>query len=161
MISHAPPNYQCPFCFLIDGIENEIVYTTQKEIVYKTERVTAFVASHQWRGNEPNVLIVPNDHFENVYSLPADYGTDIQNGINKVALALKAVYNCDGVSTRQHNEPAGSQDVWHYHTHVTPRFTKDRFYLRASLFKRLMPLEQRLIHAARLKQVLDPDRPAS
>ncbi len=161
MISHAPPNYQCPFCFLIDGIENEIVYTTQKEIVYKTERVTAFVASHQWQGNAPNILIVPNAHFENVYTLPADYGTDIQKAISKVAQALKAVYNCDGVSTRQHNEPAGSQDVWHYHMHVTPRFKNDQFYGRLRKDKRLMPLEQRLEYAAQLKTFLSKnDLPA-
>jgi histidine triad (HIT) family protein len=47
----------------------------------------------------------------------------------QVALALKATYNCEGVSTRQHNEPAGNQDVWHYHLHVFPRYKDDNLYL--------------------------------
>ncbi|WP_222619102.1 hypothetical protein [Ornithinibacillus hominis] len=34
------------------------------------------------------------------------------------ALAMKDTYDCDGITTRQHNEPAGSQDVWHYYLHV-------------------------------------------
>ena len=44
------------------------------------------------------------------------------------ALAMKAVFQCDGVSTRQHNEPAGYQDVWHFHVHVFPRFHGDSLY---------------------------------
>jgi histidine triad (HIT) family protein len=151
MISHAPPNYQCPFCLLRDGVFNHPVLSHQADVVYHTERVIAFVASHQWRGNIPNVLVIPTEHFENVYSLPAEYGADIQQAIKLVALALKAVYNCDGVSTRQHNEPAGSQDVWHYHMHVTPRFKKDRFYLRSSFFKRFMAENERFAHADRLR----------
>ena len=151
MISHAPPTYQCPFCLLLKGIKNELVYTTQNEIVLSNERVTAFIASHQYQGSVPNVLVIPNEHFENIYTLPADYGADLQKAIKKVALALKAVYNCDGVSTRQHNEPAGSQDVWHYHTHVTARFNNDRFYHDFAINKRLMPLEQRVELAQRLK----------
>ena len=47
----------------------------------------------------------------------------------RVAIALKETYKCDGVSTRQHNEPAGNQDVWHFHLHVFPRYTGDKLYL--------------------------------
>lgn len=153
--SHAPPGYQCPFCLLLNKIENDQVYSRQSDIVYQDDRVTAFVASHQYKGNWPNILVIPNEHYENVYELPAAYGTDIHNGVKKVALALKAVYNCDGISTRQHNEPAGSQDVWHYHMHVTPRFNKDRFYIRASFIKRFMPLEERKLLADKLKPFLN------
>jgi histidine triad (HIT) family protein len=41
---------------------------------------------------------------------------------------MKAAYGCDGTSTRQHNEPAGHQEVWHYHLHVFPRFMGDGLY---------------------------------
>lgn len=44
------------------------------------------------------------------------------------ALALKAALSCDGISTRQQNEPAGDQDVWHYHVHVFPRYADDGLY---------------------------------
>lgn len=46
----------------------------------------------------------------------------------RVALVFKATYRCDGVSTRQHNEPSGNQDVWHYHVHVFPRYRNDNLY---------------------------------
>ena len=41
---------------------------------------------------------------------------------------MKGVLSCDGVSTRQHNEPAGNQDVWHFHQHVFPRYKGDELY---------------------------------
>ena len=43
---------------------------------------------------------------------------------------MKEVYKCDGVSTRQHNEPAGDQEVWHYHFHVIPRYANDDLYIK-------------------------------
>ncbi|MEM8861065.1 MAG: HIT family protein [Chloroflexota bacterium] len=156
-ISHAPPNYQCPFCLLVAGIVNEHTLSRQSDIVYQTDRVTAFVASHQWRKNHPNILVIPNEHYENVYTLPADYGNDLQKAINKVALALKAAYNCDGVSTRQHNEPAGYQDVWHYHVHVTPRFKNDQLYAKMRWIKKFMPPGERASYAIELKKLITLD----
>ena len=41
---------------------------------------------------------------------------------------MKEAYSCDGISTRQHNEPAGNQDVWHYHLYVFPRYAGDGLY---------------------------------
>jgi histidine triad (HIT) family protein len=41
---------------------------------------------------------------------------------------MKEAYRCDGTSFRQHNEPAGNQDVWHYHLHVFPRYHGNDLY---------------------------------
>ena len=68
-----------------------------------------------------------NEHFENIYDLPIHYALDIHRVARMTALALQRVYSCDGVSTRQHNEPAGNQDVWHYHVHVMPRYKDDQY----------------------------------
>jgi histidine triad (HIT) family protein len=67
---------------------------------------------------------------------------------------MKQVYDCDGVSTRQHNEPAGNQDVWHYHLHVTPRYHGDRFYETMAIEKTLMLPEERAWHAQRLSRAI-------
>ncbi len=64
---------------------------------------------------------------------------------------MKAVYQCDGISTRQHNEPDGNQDVWHYHVHVTPRYHNDGFYMSV---RALMPIEERTKHAEKLRDYL-------
>jgi sugar/nucleoside kinase (ribokinase family)/diadenosine tetraphosphate (Ap4A) HIT family hydrolase len=113
--------------------------------------VTALVGSHQWPNNHGNVIVVPNEHFENIYDLPVHYAADIHRVARMLALALKAAYGCDGVSTRQHNEPAGNQDVWHYHLHITPRYQGDRFY---SARREFMPAEERAGHARRIRAYL-------
>jgi len=71
----------------------------------------------------------------------------------RAALALKEAYQCGGVSTRQHNEPSGYQDVWHYHLHVFPRYENDDLYLTYREGAPLPP-EQRRIFAEKLKNYL-------
>jgi len=151
MYNHAPPNYICPFCLVAQGVENEHVYTGQSDIVYRNESVTAFIGSHQWPRNHGNIIIIPNVHYENIYDLPVEYAAKIHAVAQKVALALKAVYGCDGVSTRQHNEPAGSQDVWHYHLHVTPRYHGDELYATLTTRRERMAVEERARHAERVR----------
>jgi histidine triad (HIT) family protein len=152
MYNHASENYNCPFCLLIRGIENKHVYSAQSDILYHDQAITAFISAHQWPRNHGNIVVVPDEHFENIYDLPLHYAGDIQRVTRTIALALKAVYACDGVSTRQHNEPAGNQDVWHYHVHVTPRYQDDQLYATRP---ELMPVEQRASHAERLRHYLE------
>ena len=151
MYNHEPEGYLCPFCSLIRGIEGEHVCSVQSDIVYCDEMVTALIGSHQWPNNHGNVIIVPNKHFENIYDLPVAYASHIHRIARLIALAFKEVYDCDGVSTRQHNEPAGNQDVWHYHLHVTPRYAGDQFYESR---REVMPAAERAAHAQRLRDCL-------
>ena len=130
----------CPFCLVAQGVENEHVYTTATDIVWQDEVTSAFIGSHQWPNNRGHVIIIPNRHYENIYDLPLDLATAIHERARAIAVAMKAAYGCDGISTRQHNEPAGNQDVWHYHLHVFPRYHGDRLY--ASERARMAPDER-------------------
>jgi histidine triad (HIT) family protein len=69
-----------------------------------------------------------DSNIENIYDLPSELSYRIHDVEKKIAIALKETYECDGVSTRQHNEPCGGQDVWHYHIHVIPRYKEDELY---------------------------------
>ncbi len=124
MYNHAPADYECPFCRLVQGDEGE----ASSRIVYRDSAITAFISKHKWPNNPGHVLVVPNQHFENIYDLPLNLGARIHECAQAIALAMKAAYGCDGISTRQHNEPAGNQDVWHYHLHVFPRYWDDQLY---------------------------------
>ena len=121
------------------------------DVVYASDSVTAFLALGRWPDNPVDVLVVPNEHFENIYNLPVEYVTDIHKVIRAIALSMKVVYQCDGISTRQHNEPAGDQDVWHYHVHVTPRYKNDNFYCSEKI---LFPENERLEHAEKLRDFM-------
>jgi histidine triad (HIT) family protein len=151
MYSHKPPDYHCPFCMIVRGVEGDYPYTKQADIVYQDAAITTWVASHQWPKNRGHVLIVPNKHFENIYDLPDELLAKIAVLSKQVALAFKETYGCDGVSTRQHNEPAGGQDVWHYHLHVFPRYTGDNLYEDNAKIALIAPAS-RLPYAQKLQQ---------
>ncbi len=117
MISHAPADYSCPFCRNINegGADHPL------EMIRVYDDVVVKMNPKWWRANRGALLVVPKEHHENVFDLPVGLGTPIQIAVRDAAIALKTAFECDGVSTRQHNEPAGYQDVWHYHVHVFPR----------------------------------------
>ncbi|GEM_PF-158352 len=155
---HAPEDYVCPFCLLIAGIEDtRRVLSVATDVVYRDAEVTVLVSSHQYPNNPGHVLVIPNRHYENLYELPDALGGSIHAAARAVALAMKTAYGCDGVSTRQHNEPAGYQDVWHYHLHVFPRYPGDELYSSRS---RLMDPADRAAYARRLRAHLPGNSPA-
>lgn len=121
MISHAPPRYRCPFCRNVRAAEAD----HSLEVVYRDDDVLVKM-NPRWRPNNPgSVLVMPVDHYENIFDLPVDLAAPIHRAARSTAAAMKAAFDCDGISLRQHNEPAGSQDVWHYHLHVLPRWHGD------------------------------------
>jgi histidine triad (HIT) family protein len=74
----------------------------------------------------------------------------VHEAARQVALALKQVYGCDGITTWQHNEPAGSQSVWHYHLHILPRYDADGLYELIQRQRYTEP-EERKPYAERLR----------
>jgi histidine triad (HIT) family protein len=148
MYNHATENYDCPFCRIV----REIANGNNAFFVLQNNAVSAFMSLHDAPNNPGHVLVIPNVHYENIYDLPVALGADIHACAKEIALAMKTVYPCDGISLRQHNEPAGSQDVWHYHLHVYPRYIGDGFS-RAEL--KITPEHVRAGYAALLRKYLE------
>jgi histidine triad (HIT) family protein len=121
--NHEPADYPCPFCH-----EDPHLAQHPLEIIRRYEKVTVRLNPKWWPGTPGNLLVVPHQHVENLFDLPDDLAGPLQLATQEAALALKRALACGGVSTRQHNEPDGGQDVWHYHVHVFPRFTGDGLY---------------------------------
>lgn len=115
----------------------------------------AFISSAWWPENAGHVLVVPNEHYENVYATPDDVLAAIQIAGKRIALALREGYGCEGTSFRQHNEPGGDQEVWHYHLHVFPRYRGDRLYARTYERRDTTP-EERAPYARKLRELLMP-----
>jgi histidine triad (HIT) family protein len=152
MYSHQPPDYDCPFCSIIHNTPSSSNRSTPADLIYENEVVTAFIGLHQWANNPGNTIIIPNQHYENIFDLPVELSIHIHRLARAVAFAMKEAFHCDGISLRQHNETAGNQDVWHYHIHVTPRYQSDQFYANYLTGKQVMPPEER----AQLAQSLHP-----
>jgi histidine triad (HIT) family protein len=128
MYNHAPSDYTCLFCCLIQNIDCAHSDLQPTDIIHQNEVVTAFMAVRRFPNNQGHVLVIPNQHFENIYDLPVELTLPIHKLARTVALAMKAIYKCDGILIRQHNEPAGGQHAWHYHLHIIPRYENDDFY---------------------------------
>lgn len=127
MYNHAKEDYKCPICIAVNGAENEDTWIVQDDIFYKDDLVMGFISSKSVKGNEAHPLIVPLEHYENLYDLPDNVASRVIEISKKVAKALKEARNADGVTVTQHNEPAGGQHAFHYHMHVFPRFEGDTF----------------------------------
>lgn len=148
MFNHEPEKYDCPFCNFVAGKETEL--NSKADVIYEDSKILAFVAPKWWVNNPGNVIVIPKLHVENIYDIEDELLGEIQIVGKQVALAMKKGYMCDGVSFRQHNEPDGSQDVWHFHLHVFPRWKDDELYERHK-DKRMVPAEERSTYAEKLR----------
>ena len=117
---------KCIFCEIVAG--NNTEKSNQEDIIYRDVNCTAFIAAKWWINNPGHIIIIPNNHFENIYDISDDMIGKIYSLVKKLSIVLKKSYECDGVSTRQHNEPAGNQDIRHFHIHVFPRYQDDKLY---------------------------------
>jgi len=150
MYSHAPNNYDCPFCHIAARESLAPPWTVTNDIVYQTDVVMAFIGAAWWPNNAGHVIVIPNAHIENIYTMPPETHQHIYEAARKIAIAFKRVYHCDGTSTRQHNELAGYQEIWHYHLHVFPRYRDDNLYMLTDQ-RRIVTPDERLPYAEKLR----------
>lgn len=127
-VIHSLDAYECPFCNIQRGVYDDLNRTT--DIVAVTDRAYARIAPKWWPGNPGAALVIPRHHFENLYDIDPENGHAVWDLTRQVATCMRLAYDCEGISTRQHNEPAGGQDVWHLHVHVLPRHAGDGLYQR-------------------------------
>lgn len=153
MYNHAPKNYHCPFCQLATGTDLDQRHSLQTDVVYQDKFIIVFIARDGWINNEGHVLIAPTKHYENIYELPDSLISKIHSMEKKIAIAMKKVYTSGGISSRQHNEPIGGQDVWHYHLAIFPRYKNDQLYININN-RRFVEPEVRKRYARKLKNKL-------
>jgi len=153
--THEPAGYDCPFCRIQRGIFNE--HNQPSDVVAVTDLAYARISPKWWPQNPGAVLVIPRDHHENLYGAPAVVGHAMWDLTQRVAVAMRTAYPCEGTSTRQHNEPAGGQDVWHLHVHVFARHHDDRLYESHHQARRVGARE-RAEYAERLAAELDAVR---
>lgn len=106
----------CIFCKIIDG---EI----PAHKVYEDDFTFAFLDINP--NNHGHTLVIPKDHFENIYGLPDETLCRLMITVKKIALAVKNGMDADGVNIGMNNESAAGQLVNHAHVHIIPRFVND------------------------------------
>lgn len=75
--------------------------------------------------NKGHALVIPKEHFDDIYSIDAETAAKIFTIATEVAKAQKAELNPDGLNVLQNNGEAAGQTVFHFHMHLIPRYIKD------------------------------------
>lgn len=153
MYNHAPKNYQCPICFGLQGVENNLTLIKQSDFIYKGKNVSALINSFYIENNKGHIIVIPNNHYENIFNVPQEILNEIMETVKKISLALKKVYKCTGITLLQNNEPDGGQHAFHFHLHIFPRYKDDNLYANM-LGKKLLDPKDRQIYAKKLKEAL-------
>lgn len=147
-MQHAPHGYECPFCVIAKTLSSP---TPESAVVLVDANVFALVPIHHYAGIKGNCLVIPRSHYENVLDIPDNLGSDFFRATRRLAHAMRNAFGCEGISTRQHNGPAGDQDVWHFHLHVFPRYSNDGLHQGQKV---LYTLKERMELAASLRVAL-------
>lgn len=109
-------NEDCIFCKIANG---EIPSRT----IYEDERFRVFLdLSPAAKGH---ALIVPKEHYANLYELPEDLAADVMRLAKRQAAVMTEKLSCDGFQLVQNNGKCAGQTVFHFHMHLIPRYRSD------------------------------------
>ena len=72
-----------------------------------------------------HALILPKNHFANLFEIPEDIAAKAFVLAQKMATKMKKVFDCDGFNIVQNNGTTAGQTVFHFHIHLIPRYDKD------------------------------------
>lgn len=106
----------CIFCKIANGeIPSRTIYEDEKfRVILDLGPAT--------RGH---ALILPKDHYANLFEMPEELAADAMKLAKKVAARQKTILHADGLNLVQNNGTAAGQTVEHFHIHLIPRYEND------------------------------------
>lgn len=106
----------CLFCKIIQG---EI----KSWKVYEDESVYAFLDVNPV--NEYHTLVIPKNHYENLFDIPEDELVKVVLVVQKLALFYKDHLGINNVQIISSSGKEAQQDIFHVHFHIIPREKND------------------------------------
>lgn len=76
--------------------------------------------------NKGHTLLIPKEHFKDIFDAPEELISKITLIIKKIMVALDKAGFGEGYTLVQRNREAGGQDVLHIHYHIIPRIKGDK-----------------------------------
>lgn len=73
-----------------------------------------------------HALILPKEHFANLYELSDEVAAKALIVAKKVISKMTDIVGCDGYNVVQNNGVAAGQTVFHFHIHLIPRYKEDQ-----------------------------------
>lgn len=72
-----------------------------------------------------HALILPKDHYANLYELPEETAAEVIKLAKRMMLQMTDKLKCDGFNIVQNNGETAGQTVNHFHMHLIPRYKND------------------------------------
>ncbi len=109
----------CIFCRIVKGI-------IPASVVYSDEKVIAFMDIRPV--NPGHLLVIPKTHAAQLSELNPAIGSHMFKVAMRIAKALRrSGIKCEGINLLLSDGEAASQEIFHIHLHVIPRFIGDGF----------------------------------
>ena len=106
----------CIFCKLANG-------DIPTNVIYEDDTFTVIMdASPATKGHS---LILPKDHYANIYELDEEVAGKAFKLAKKLAAKMTEELKCDGFNIIQNNGETAGQTVFHFHMHLIPRYKDD------------------------------------
>ena len=111
----------CLFCKMV---RNELAHVVVRE------DNDMLVIMDLYPATPGHMLVLPKQHIETIYAMPADLGARIMTTAIAVAKSIKQRLSPDGLNLIQSNEVSAGQTIPHFHLHIVPRYSNDSVVLR-------------------------------
>ena len=106
----------CIFCKLANG-----VFATRS--IYEDEDFNVILDLAP--ATKGHALILPKDHYKNLYELPDETAGKAMKLAKKMAIRMTDKLGADGFNLLQNNNEVAGQTVFHFHLHLIPRYNDD------------------------------------
>ncbi len=107
----------CIFCKIANG---EIPSST----LYEDDDFRVFLDLGP--ASKGHALIVPKEHFDNLYELSDNVASKVLVLAKKMITKMTKALKCDGFNIVQNNNECAGQTVYHFHMHLIPRNNGDK-----------------------------------
>lgn len=110
----------CIFCKIANGI-------IPSKTLYEDERFRVILdLGPAARGH---ALILPKEHYADLYELPEDTAAEAMKLARKMAARMTEKLQCEGFNLVQNNGEVAGQTVFHFHMHLIPRYQDDNQHI--------------------------------
>lgn len=107
---------ECIFCKIIAG-------EVPSYKVYEDDKTFAFFDIYPANGF--HTLVIPKNHYRDIYDIPAEDLTAIMATVKKITTLYKEKLGIENVQIINSSGSQAQQDVFHIHFHIVPRETGD------------------------------------
>ena len=107
---------KCIFCKLANG-------DIPTNSIYEDEKFNVILDVSP--ASKGHALVLPKEHYADIYEMPADLLADAVKVAQKVIVHATSVLGCDGYNLLQNNGEVAGQTIFHFHLHLIPRYASE------------------------------------